>query len=171
MVGGPEVTFAPHAGAHGAASPDHADPERSDAVLALENVGVRFGGINALSGVSLTVAEGAVWGLIGPNGAGKTTLFDVISGVRTPNEGRVWFRGANITHVSAVGTRAAGPATDVPTGADLRVALGRGQRPGRVGVARRRGRDARRHRAVPDPSGTRDARVVSASARCSSSAG
>jgi ABC-type branched-subunit amino acid transport system ATPase component len=102
MVGGPEVTFAPHAGAHGAASPDHADPERSDAVLALENVGVRFGGISALSGVSLTVAEGAVWGLIGPNGAGKTTLFDVISGVRTPKEGRVWFRGANITHVSAV---------------------------------------------------------------------
>jgi branched-chain amino acid transport system ATP-binding protein len=102
MVGGPGVTFAPHAGAHGAASPDHADPERSDAVLALENVGVRFGGINALAGVSLTVAEGAVCGLIGPNGAGKTTLFDVISGVRTPNEGRVWFRGENITHVSAV---------------------------------------------------------------------
>jgi hypothetical protein len=48
MVGGPGVTFAPHAGPHGAASPDHADPERSDAVLALENVGVRFGGINAL---------------------------------------------------------------------------------------------------------------------------
>ena len=43
-----------------------------------------------------------MWGLIGPNGAGKTTLFDVISGVRTPNEGRVWFRGANITNVSAV---------------------------------------------------------------------
>src|SRR4029078_11448491 len=69
---------------------------------ALENVGVRFGGINALAGVSLTVAEGAVCGLIGPNGAGKTTLFDVISGVRTPNEGRVWFRGENITPVSAV---------------------------------------------------------------------
>src|SRR5690242_7469059 len=75
MVGGPGVTFASHEGALGAASPD---PERSDAVLALENVGVRFGGISALSGVDLTVADGAVWGLIGPNGAGKTTLFDVI---------------------------------------------------------------------------------------------
>jgi ABC-type branched-subunit amino acid transport system ATPase component len=93
------VTFASHEGALGAASPD---PERSDAVLALENVGVRFGGISALSGVDLTVADGAVWGLIGPNGAGKTTLFDVISGVRTPNEGRVWFRGANVTRTSAV---------------------------------------------------------------------
>src|SRR5207247_7179684 len=49
-----------------------------------------------------TVAEGAVWGLIGPNGAGKTTLFDVISGVRKPNEGRVWFRSANATYASAV---------------------------------------------------------------------
>ena len=160
MVGGPGVTFAPHAGAHGAVSPDHADPERSDAVLALENVSVRFGGISALTGVSLTVAEGAVWGLIGPNGAGKTTLFDVISGVRTPNEGRVWFRRHE--HHERLGRRtgAAGPATDVPTGADLRVALGRGQRPGRVGVARRRGRDARRHRPLPDPSARANARVV-----------
>jgi branched-chain amino acid transport system ATP-binding protein len=102
MGRGPEVAFAQHAQGQGAASPRFADPERSQAVLALEDVGVRFGGISALSGVSLTVAEGAVWGLIGPNGAGKTTLFDVISGVRKPNEGRVWFRSANATHASAV---------------------------------------------------------------------
>jgi branched-chain amino acid transport system ATP-binding protein len=71
-------------------------------VLALEDVGVRFGGISALHGVSLTVKQGDVWGLIGPNGAGKTTLFDVISGVRTPNEGRVLFRGVDVTRTSAV---------------------------------------------------------------------
>jgi branched-chain amino acid transport system ATP-binding protein len=71
-------------------------------VLALEDVGVRFGGISALQGVSLTVQQGDVWGLIGPNGAGKTTLFDVISGVRTPNEGRVLFRGVDVTRTSAV---------------------------------------------------------------------
>jgi branched-chain amino acid transport system ATP-binding protein len=102
MVRGPEVAFARHSQGQGAASPHFADPERSQAVLALEDVDVRFGGISALSGVSLTVPERAVWGLIGPNGAGKTTLFDVISGVRKPNEGRVWFRGANATHASAV---------------------------------------------------------------------
>jgi branched-chain amino acid transport system ATP-binding protein len=76
-----------------------------DAVLALEDVSVRFGGISALDGVSLTVAHGVVCGLIGPNGAGKTTLFDVISGVRTPNDGRVWFDGKDATRWSAV-TRA-----------------------------------------------------------------
>jgi branched-chain amino acid transport system ATP-binding protein len=68
----------------------------------LEDVGVRFGGISALQGVDLTVERGAVWGLIGPNGAGKTTLFDVISGLRTPNEGKVWLGGVDATRSSAV---------------------------------------------------------------------
>jgi ABC-type branched-subunit amino acid transport system ATPase component len=71
-------------------------------VLALDDVAVRFGGISALSGVSLTVPEGIVLGLIGPNGAGKTTLFDVISGVRVPNGGKVWFRGRDATRSSAI---------------------------------------------------------------------
>jgi len=70
-------------------------------VLVLDGIEVRFGGITALSGVDLTVEEGAVWGLIGPNGAGKTTLFDVISGVRAPNAGSVWFGGSDITGASA----------------------------------------------------------------------
>jgi branched-chain amino acid transport system ATP-binding protein len=71
------------------------------AVLVLEDIEVRFGGITALSGVDLTVGEREVWGLIGPNGAGKTTLFDVISGVRAPNAGRVRFAGEDITRASA----------------------------------------------------------------------
>jgi ABC-type branched-subunit amino acid transport system ATPase component len=73
----------------------------SETVLALDGIEVRFGGIMALSGVDLTVEDGAVWGLIGPNGAGKTTLFDVISGVRAPNAGSVWFDGADVTGASA----------------------------------------------------------------------
>lgn len=102
MVGGPEVTLAQGAREQPTGSPAEADRTRRDAVLVLEDVAVRFGGISALEGVSLTVNEGAVWGLIGPNGAGKTTLFDVISGVRIPNHGRVSFRGADVTRASAV---------------------------------------------------------------------
>lgn len=67
------------------------------AVLELIDVGVRFGGISALDGVSLSVAPGEIVGLIGANGAGKTTLFDVISGVRPPNLGRVHLHGADVT--------------------------------------------------------------------------
>ena len=69
------------------------DDEEGDALLALEGVSVRFGGIRALTNVSMSVRAGEVVGLIGPNGAGKTTLFDAISGVRVPDEGRILYRG------------------------------------------------------------------------------
>jgi branched-chain amino acid transport system ATP-binding protein len=99
MVGGSDATSASQGTAAGTATLDAA---ADGAVLTLDGVDVRFGGINALSSVSLSVPERAVLGLIGPNGAGKTTLFDVISGVRTPNEGRVWFCGDDVTRASAV---------------------------------------------------------------------
>jgi branched-chain amino acid transport system ATP-binding protein len=103
MVGGPEATVAPRAASPSSSGqPDSGAQPRDGEVLALEDVAVRFGGISALSGVSLSVPEGIVLGLIGPNGAGKTTLFDVISGVRAPNGGRVWFRGRDVTRASAV---------------------------------------------------------------------
>ena len=70
--------------------------------LALERVSVRFGGIRALTDVSFSVDVGEVVGLIGPNGAGKTTLFDAISGVRIPDEGRVYLGGRDVTRASAV---------------------------------------------------------------------
>jgi branched-chain amino acid transport system ATP-binding protein len=70
--------------------------------LRLSAVSVRFGGITALEDVSLEVRVGEVRGLIGPNGAGKTTLFDVISGVRAPDAGRVELGGDDVTHRSAV---------------------------------------------------------------------
>lgn len=69
-------------------------------MLDLEDVRVRFGGIAALDGVSLSVAPGEVCGLIGANGAGKTTLFDVVSGVRGPDAGRVRFDGRDVTRWS-----------------------------------------------------------------------
>ena len=67
------------------------------AMLDLEDVTVRFGGINALDGVSLSVGRDTVCGLIGPNGAGKTTLFDVISGVRRPSRGQVTIDGVDVS--------------------------------------------------------------------------
>jgi len=71
-------------------------------LLDLKGITVRFGGIRALDEVSLDVAPGEVLGMIGPNGAGKTTLFDVISGVRAPNDGRVILDGVDITDLSAI---------------------------------------------------------------------
>jgi branched-chain amino acid transport system ATP-binding protein len=66
-------------------------------ILTVENVTKRFGGLVALNRVSLSVNEGEIFGLIGPNGAGKTTLFDVINGVYPPQEGRIIFRGEDLT--------------------------------------------------------------------------
>ncbi|WP_376790894.1 ABC transporter ATP-binding protein [Thermoflexus sp.] len=66
-------------------------------LLEVHKVSKRFGGLQALNRVSLHVAEKEIVGLIGPNGAGKTTLFNVINGVYRPEEGRVIFRGRDIT--------------------------------------------------------------------------
>jgi len=64
----------------------------------LEIIGLekRFGGLSALAGVDLHVAEGEVVSVIGPNGAGKTTLFNTITGLYEPDEGAVVFDGQNL---------------------------------------------------------------------------
>jgi len=73
-----------------------------DAPPALEVRGLTksFGGINAVTDVSLTLREGEILGLLGPNGAGKTTLFDLISGFVTPDEGHVLLHGLDITRLT-----------------------------------------------------------------------
>jgi branched-chain amino acid transport system ATP-binding protein len=62
-------------------------------LLELDDVTIRFGGLTAVSGVSLKVGEGELIGLIGPNGAGKTTVFNLITGVYQPTEGHISFAG------------------------------------------------------------------------------
>jgi branched-chain amino acid transport system ATP-binding protein len=58
-------------------------------LLSIEHLTKNFGGLSAVSNVSISVEEGELVGLIGPNGAGKTTLFNVLTGIYTPTEGKV----------------------------------------------------------------------------------
>ena len=69
-------------------------------MLRVEDIDVRFGGVQALKGVSLEVPDGALVGLIGPNGAGKTTLFNVITGMEKPGRGAVLMGGEDVTSLA-----------------------------------------------------------------------
>ena len=66
-------------------------------ILRLESVSRRFGGISAVSNVSMQLVPGEIVGLIGPNGAGKTTIVNVVTGVHRATSGRVLFEGADVT--------------------------------------------------------------------------
>ncbi|MGB7300505.1 MAG: ABC transporter ATP-binding protein [Burkholderiaceae bacterium] len=68
-------------------------------LLTLQNVSRRFGGLQALNDVSLSVGSGEVLGLIGPNGAGKTTLVNVVTGVHPASSGTIRFQGRPITRI------------------------------------------------------------------------
>jgi branched-chain amino acid transport system ATP-binding protein len=81
---------------------------QNDVILQVQHVSKRFGGLQALSDVTFDLPEGQILGLIGPNGAGKTTLFNCINGVYPPEEGRMIFKGREITgwkpyHVARMG--------------------------------------------------------------------
>jgi branched-chain amino acid transport system ATP-binding protein len=69
------------------------------ALLSVEDVSVRFGGVVALDDLSFSVDAGQICALIGPNGAGKTTLFNVVSRLYQPDEGRVVLDGINLLQV------------------------------------------------------------------------
>lgn len=66
-------------------------------MLELEGVTIRFGGLEAIRGVSFTIDEGDLLSVIGPNGAGKTTIFNVMTGIYQPTEGKVLFKGQPIS--------------------------------------------------------------------------
>ena len=67
------------------------------ALLHVENLTKSFGGLRAVDRCSLAVRQGTITGLIGPNGAGKTTVFNLLTGFYRPDDGRITFRGADIT--------------------------------------------------------------------------
>jgi branched-chain amino acid transport system ATP-binding protein len=72
-------------------------PQRaSDALLDVDHVTLRFGGVVALNDVSFSLRKGEIFGLIGPNGAGKTTCFNAMTGVYRPTSGGIWFQGESI---------------------------------------------------------------------------
>jgi ABC-type branched-subunit amino acid transport system ATPase component/ABC-type branched-subunit amino acid transport system permease subunit len=89
------VPAAPIAAVPGPAGEDAPAPGKP--LLELDGVVRAFGGLKAVDGVSLTVAEGAIHGIIGPNGAGKTTLFNVINGFLPADTGSIRFAGAPLT--------------------------------------------------------------------------
>jgi branched-chain amino acid transport system ATP-binding protein len=65
----------------------------TEPLLRVRAIDKRFGGLNALTGVSLDIRRGDIYGLIGPNGAGKTTMFNVLTGLYVPDGGSVLFDG------------------------------------------------------------------------------
>ena len=91
----PDVTTAAATGQAGAPRPARADVAGRPAVFRVTGLSVTFGGVHALSDVSLEVREGELLGLIGPNGAGKTTLVDAASGF-VASAGRVELGGADL---------------------------------------------------------------------------
>jgi len=69
-------------------------------LLELEDVKVWFGGVRAVDGVSMRLEEGHLYGIIGPNGSGKTTLINAISRLTHVTEGRIAFRGEDVTRAA-----------------------------------------------------------------------
>jgi branched-chain amino acid transport system ATP-binding protein len=83
--------------------------QKNEPLLRVEEISISFGGLKALNKVSLEVYPGEIMAIIGPNGAGKTTMLNIINGVYTPDEGRIYFEGRerprkiNPHHVAAMG--------------------------------------------------------------------
>jgi branched-chain amino acid transport system ATP-binding protein len=69
-------------------------------ILAVEDLGIAFGGVVAVDGVTFAVEPSEIFALIGPNGAGKTTLFNMISGLYSPDRGRILLAGEDVTNLA-----------------------------------------------------------------------
>ena len=67
------------------------------ALLEVTNLGISFGGLQAVAAFDMTIETGHLYGLIGPNGAGKTTAFNMLTGMYTPSEGNIRLDGVDIT--------------------------------------------------------------------------
>ncbi len=121
------------------------------ALLDVQDITVRFGGIVALDGLTFSIDEGHICGLIGPNGAGKTTMFNVVSRIYDPTSGRVTFDGHDLLAVPAHGIAKLGIARtfqnlalfpsmslleNVMVGAHSQGRVGVAQSISRIGVAR-----------------------------------
>jgi branched-chain amino acid transport system ATP-binding protein len=70
-----------------------------DALLAVENVSLSFGGVKAVCGVSFDIRKGEIRAIIGPNGAGKTSMLNVINGFYHPQQGRITFKGVTRSRI------------------------------------------------------------------------
>lgn len=68
----------------------------NNAILKAENLGKSFGGVDAISDLTFSIAAGTIHSVIGPNGAGKTTLFNLITAIYTPTKGEIFVDGENI---------------------------------------------------------------------------
>ena len=80
-----------------AGPPAQRDPVDPSALLQIDNVTLRFGGVVALDDVSFSLRRGEIFGLIGPNGAGKTTCFNAMTGVYKPTSGQILFNGTTVS--------------------------------------------------------------------------
>ena len=77
--------------------------KKEGALLEVEGITKRFGGLTALSDVGFAIERGEIYGLIGPNGAGKTTLFNVLTGLYRHDEGRLRFEGRELVNATPDG--------------------------------------------------------------------
>jgi len=82
-----------------------ADNGSTSPVLRVSGISKRFGGLQALSDVGMTIGRGQVYGLIGPNGAGKTTCFNLLTKFLPPTRGSITYKGEDITSMSPARAR------------------------------------------------------------------
>ena len=72
----------------------------NETILEAQNLRKSFGGLVAVDDVSIQIAKGSMHAIIGPNGAGKTTLFNLLSGMMSPDSGKIFYKGENITNIA-----------------------------------------------------------------------